>query len=175
MTDDNMKNECFVAVHAAMQAKAERISRSCLGWARETCRHVQAATGQRCIIQAGTAFWPLRPLAEDDDVSPLRYGYQWELKPPYEGHLARTALTGQLPEIHIWAALPDTGEILDFTTGHWPDACKQNIGIDWPPRHVPPLFFWGKGEDLFENAEYTADWEACKFVLALLKLIDFYR
>lgn len=39
-----------------------------------------------------------------------------------DGHAALS-----LPELHVWPGCPDTGEVIDFTAGLWPLACREAI------------------------------------------------
>lgn len=165
-----VKTEIFETVQRTMNGKDKALSRSCFGWALETCKEIERTTERRCILQAGSAYWPLCPVSEDDGVRPLRYGYEWQPLTRPAAQIAKTVLTGILPEIHVWAALPDRMEIVDFTTGLWPEAAKQNLGLEWLAPHKPPRFFWGTADDLKalgENAEYRPAWDAIKFIRAL--------
>ena len=48
-------------------------------------------------------------------------------------------IAASLPEMHVWLGCPETGEVIDFTTGFWPAACKVLLGQDWLAAE-PPAF-----------------------------------
>lgn len=158
----------YKATCAAMERRRVRIERSCLFWALEATKAIKVYTGRRAVIQAGTAFWPICPLDKDDGSRPLNYGYQWEPPESVPTAMMQTILTGYLPEIHCWAAIPDTLEIIDFTTSFQPQICKEQIGADWVDQ--PPLFLWQPANKLPERYYYEPVPEAINFCLALLRV-----
>ena len=114
----------------------------CLAFAWEGYRIIKEWPGApRTLIQAGSAGWPRIPPHLDDGVSPTHFAYEGD---PDSG-LARLAADGifrlveredgrtalSLPEMHVWLGCPDTGELLDFTTGLWPQACQAILGLPW--------------------------------------------
>jgi hypothetical protein len=115
--------------------------------------------GVRAILQAGTAGWPrIRP-EQDDGVCPTHFSYVWSPLDP----ASRIALMqGLMPEVHVWAAIPETGEIVDFTSGKFPEQARKLVGFDWPG-DLPPKYLWAR--KLPKGAYYTATMDATKFVL----------
>jgi len=124
--------------------------------------------GHRAIIQAGSCQWPRVKPAQDDGKMTTHFGYQWS---PNEV-LSQIAVASDLmPEIHIWAALPVSGQIVDFSTGLFPEQARQFLGVDWPGEQ-PPQFFWGTKEELPEDVVYKPDVQAITYVLK--KAVDRY-
>jgi hypothetical protein len=92
------------------------------------------AYGVRAVLQAGSAGWLRVPPELDDGVSPDAFSYDFTADP---GRL----MAGLLPEMHCWAAVPATGELIDVTTCFQPGQCRSIMGMDWPG--PPPLdFVW---------------------------------
>jgi hypothetical protein len=75
-------------------------------------------------------------------------------------------LSGLLPEIHVWAGIVESQELLDLSTGAWPAACQRLLGLDWPGIR-PPEFFWGK--ELPNVAHYEAKPQATIFAGRLIE------
>jgi hypothetical protein len=111
-------------------------------------------------------------------VSPTHFAYEWDP----ESEIARLFRSGivpvvrhagghvgtSLPEMHVWLGCPDTGEIIDFTTGLWPAACAATLGQEWlaPP---PPEYVWTFGARLPEGVRYAPDRDAIDTVISLLR------
>lgn len=75
---------------------------------------------------------------------------------------------GLLPEMHVWAAIPFTKEIVDMSTKFWPEQAQRLGGFDWPGT-VPPDFFWGTAAELQSTkAFYRADADAIKHTLKVI-------
>jgi hypothetical protein len=131
----------------------------------------------RTIIQAGSAQWPRIPPELDDGVSPTHFSYQWE------GDSAVTRLVragmvpivrrpdGQvatsLPEMHVWLACPESRELIDFTTGQWPTACKVLLGQEWLAAD-PPAYLWTFGTRCPSGVHYRPERDAIATVVHLL-------
>ena len=110
----------------------------CIYWAAATVATLMKQ-GIRTAIQAGTAYWPRVPRNEwvTDDCA--HFGYKWE---GASSPLDQVSISmGNLPEMHIWAAILDTRELIDMTTWSWPAACKRMLGMDWQGSK-PPNYFW---------------------------------
>jgi hypothetical protein len=73
-----------------------------------------------------------------------------------------------LPEMHVWLGCPGTGELIDFSTGLWPAACKATTGLDWPAP-APPEYVWAFGDRLPAGASYAPCREAIDLVVLLLR------
>ena len=74
-----------------------------------------------------------------------------------------------LPEIHVWLGCPDTGEIIDFTTGLWPAACRATLGMGWLAA-LPPPYFWNFGPRRPPGVNYQPARDAIDCVVELLRL-----
>jgi hypothetical protein len=110
----------------------------CLFWAGQLLLELHRL-GVRATPQAGKAYWPRLHLEHCGGPDPDEaFGFEGNLDSP----ASRAALAdGDLPEIHVWVGLPDSQELLDFSTGDWPGLCQQFLGKDWPgPK--PPRYFW---------------------------------
>ncbi len=132
----------------------------------------------RTLIQAGSAQWPRVPPELDDGVSPTHFSYQW-CPGSDVARLVRAGIfpavrrgDGQLafslPEMHVWLGCPGTGELIDFSSGLWPAACKAATGLDWlaPP---PPEYVWALGDRLPAGARYAPCRDAIDLVVLLLR------
>lgn len=141
---------------------------SCLYWAAATTK-VLRRLGQRCVIQAGSAYWPTHPAGEDPPTGVNAFGYEWDR--PSSDELALVLSLGWLPEMHCWAALPDAGEIIDCTVGLQADQCLRTQGRR--PLVPYPDYFWGDS-DACEQARfiYRADRFAIGLALHLLSGAD---
>lgn len=150
----------------------------CLDFAWEGYRIIKAWPGApRTVIQAGSAQWPRVPAELDDGECPTHFAYEWDPG----SDVARLVVAGiapvvwradghaapSLPEMHVWLGCPDTGEIIDFTTGLWPLACKATLGLDWLAL-PPPEYVWTFGNRLPEGVRYVASREAIDCVIAIL-------
>jgi hypothetical protein len=138
--------------------------KACLYWAYYTVEVIETF-GIRAIIQAGSASWPRVRPDQDDGVSSTHHSYVWEPDSPITK--ARVA-AHELPELHCWAALPNRGEIIDMTTGYWPEQCQRILGLDWPG-DKPPAYFWGTAAELPQSVMYAPDMQAIRLVLGLIK------
>lgn len=99
--------------------------------------------GIRAIIQAGTMQWPVVDVADDDGVGHTHFSYMWEPDHP----LTRARIAANLlPEMHIWAAIPDPGrpgrgELVDLTTAYLPRQAREKGGVAWRGKK-PPEYLW---------------------------------
>lgn len=130
---------------------------ACLYLAWAACEAARQAD-QKLLMLAGSAFWP-RLTPKTDDGGPQVFGFQWE-----DGQEVDPLV---VPEIHIWAGDPLTGEIVDLTAGSFPRRCRELIGQDWRAP-APPSFFWGLPSELPLWASYTATREAGQVALEML-------
>ena len=137
---------------AAMRG-AVRIEQGCLFYAVLTATAV-SKRGVRAILQAGSASWPFKAPERDDGVGPTHYSYMFEAGST--STVLRLA-NGRLPEMHCWAAIPATGELIDLTTRHLPELLPRALpGEEWSAP-VPPLLFWGRAESMPAGWRYEAD------------------
>lgn len=132
---------------------------SCLYWAN--CGGtILRNMGFRVLPQAGSMQWPILPESLDDGETPTHFTYLWSPNDP----LSAAALAlGDLPEIHVWLGLPETNEIVDFSTkflSHQAEEC----GLNWQTP-LPPDFLWTKADELPEQVHYVPNMDAIAFVL----------
>ncbi len=136
---------------------------ACLYYAHAAASILWAA-GLRPVIQAGTMQWPIVRREDDDGRTHTHYGYHWQ--PDHPASVARRA-AGGLPELHAWVALPDAGEILDFSTRDFKRLALM-AGLRWTAAD-PPDYLWCHVEELADRwTVYRADPDATVFVAALL-------
>lgn len=170
----------LAAVRAALGHSGDNDDRAalagrCLDFAWEGYRILRTWPGApRTILQAGSAQWPRVPPAMDDGTSPTHFAYQWEPNRERPGGDAvvgtrHDPLVLSLPEVHVWLGCPDTGEIIDFSTGLWPLSCELALGLPWPGP-LPPDYFWNFGSRRPAGVNYLPDRDAIDLVVALLRL-----
>ena len=141
-----------------------RPGQACLYWAHYTVE-VLKALGVLAVFQAGSASWPrLRP-DQDDGVSPTHHSYVWE---PDSVVTKARIVAGAMPELHVWAAIPEHGEIIDMTTRYWAEQCRLIQKLDWPG-DKPPTYFWGTADEMPAGVMYAPDMTAIALALHLLK------
>lgn len=174
------RDDIFRRTLAAVSAEQPHLSGNCLEFAWHGYQIIRAFAGApRTIIQAGSAQWPR--LAIDDGVSPTHFSYEWNADDPTtrlftagltplvrrtDGHMQAS-----LPEMHVWLACPESTELIDFTTGLWPEACRETIGEQWLAP-LPPEYLWTFGSRLPAGVRYIPDRDAIDLVIALLRLQD---
>lgn len=175
-----IRDDIFQRTQAAVRAEQPQLTGNCLEFAWHGYQILKAFAGApRTIIQAGTASWPR--LAVDDGVSPTHFSYEWNaldpntrlfasglipVVPRADGHVQAS-----LPEMHVWLACPESGEVIDFTTGLWPLACREMIGMEWLAP-LPPDYLWTFGSRLPTGVRYIPDRAAIDLVIAVLHLQD---
>jgi hypothetical protein len=163
MIDPAERESIFESVQAGTESfRGEDSPASALCFYR-TVLTVRAlhARGERGILQAGTAEWAIRTPDQDDGISPTHFGYVWS---PDEFDWTLLYDQGVLPEVHVWAAMPASREIIDMSSGCFPEQAKLLMGWDWHAE-LPPKFLWTS--ELPSNAVYEAHPDATAFALAL--------
>ena len=121
--------------------------------------------GYTPLIQAGSMSWPIIDPKDDDGVCCTHFSYVWgETVLSPEIHLL---VHGVLPEIHIWLAIRETGEIVDFSTNELKSQALLTAGLEWKAKD-PPKFVWCIPDHLPEWVVYRPDTDAIKFVLRML-------
>lgn len=125
----------------ASKYKGNDMTAGCLYWAKATCLRL-LEVNQRAIIQAGSAAWLRIPTEMDDGEIATHYGYWWDAE--CQSNMVQL-IKGELPEMHVWVALPDKNQIVDLTTGFQVDRCRETIGQDWIADH-PPDWLWMDAE-----------------------------
>lgn len=134
----------------------------CLHWAVAGYRQLRA-DGFQPLLQAGTALWPYVPASLDDGTSNTHYGFEWDPRSPAS---LRAVRAGNLPEMHVWLALPETRTIIDFTTWEWSTRAAGG-GISWHPDLLPPNYLWTQA--LPERVVYRPVPEACRLAMYLAR------
>jgi hypothetical protein len=125
--------------------------------------------GVRLVLQAGSAYWPRVTDKTDDGDEPNVFEYRFEEHAP--ATVARV-LAGELPEMHVWAADPETGELVDLTYGDQPAQCLELAGLTWKAPKPSP-YFWGTPDRLPKLTSYEANVAAIQVTLAfLLRVIE---
>lgn len=152
----------FRATYAGTQPEA-----ACLYWAQATVE-VLTRHFYRALIQAGSASWARVTPAQDDGVSPTHLSYVWE---PNSATTRDRIRQNLMPELHVWACLPDALEIVDLTTGFWPEQCRRALGLDWPG-DLPPDYFWGTVDEVPDGVLYKPDKLAIGWALRALDDAD---
>lgn len=128
---------------------------ACLHWTTAGIMAFHVLTRHIAIVQAGTCYWPRLPIYQiesDADKDPNhQYGFKWNGE--YTPEDIHQMMLGNLPEMHIWIALPELKEIVDFSVHGFPDHCKQYLGLDWPgPK--PPKYFWAAAGEIHHYVNY---------------------
>jgi len=110
---------------------------ACLYWNQVAMRTLMIH-GFKPLLQAGTMLWKI-----NDDLDPEAcnaFGYQWSPEEP----LSQAQLSaGLLPELHIWAGLKETNELIDFSTAYFRQIAEEEHRFKWTSPD-PPKFIWGK-------------------------------
>jgi len=119
---------------------------------------VLCARGHRAIIQAGSMHWRMRP---DSAAGSTHFGYEFDLAHPFS---KMAIASGTIPEVHIWAALPDYGIMIDFSTAWLRLIAERDHGFTWEAED-PPLYVWGRPP---AAAVYRPTIEAIRFVLGFM-------
>jgi len=70
---------------------------------------------------------------------------------------------GMLPEIHVWVGLPDSNQLLDFSTKLLPDQAALE-GLKWKTA-IPPDFLWCGPSQLPDGVIYKPNIDAIGFIL----------
>ena len=161
---DTEKGKLVAEIKERVKQEAKHLENSigaCLQYAHHTADVINEY-GIRALIQGGTMCWPRVTPEQDDGVSSTHFSYVWEP----DSKTSRFALAfGALPEIHVWVGIPETNEIVDLTTGKFPEACPVLLGEPWlGPR--PPDYLWQKGCP--ERVVYEANQEATLYALLMI-------
>lgn len=129
---------------------------ACLYWTRAAALALQDSNLRFCV-QAGDLLWPIVKPEDDDGRTATHFGYEWTPHDPF----SRDALNrGLLPEMHVWLGLPDTQEIIDFSTGNLREICESRHRLPWQTE-APPRYVWGQPP---EGVCYRPRLEAVQFI-----------
>ena len=169
--NSTLKSSIFALTRRRMDREYEGdMEAACLYWAMTGVQEIQRA-GHDAILQAGTLSWPRVNPWEDDGKLATHFSYVWEPDSPMTA--ARFAV-GDLPEMHVWIALPERNEFVDFTTSFLPQMCMRMTGMEWTAPH-PPLFLWAKVDQLPEGVVYAPDMKAIALALECVKVVKAER
>lgn len=135
----------------------------CLHWTHCTCC-VLRLCGYRAILQAGSMNWPINRNAPPPAAT--HFSYEWE---PNDFDSAFRIAQGALPEVHVWTALPDREEIVDFSTGFFKEVASERHNLQWEDAD-PPAFLWCNARALPEGVRYRPNIDAIKFVCEFLNI-----
>lgn len=133
---------------------------SCLYWGQVTMKVLQQA-GLRPVLQAGSMQWKMVPPELDDGINPTHFSFLWS---PGSPESRASVAAGHLPEMHVWVGLPDSGELVDFSTGAFRKLAQERFGLRWLSPD-PPVFLWGTPP---EGTIYTPHKDAIEFTLKTL-------
>jgi len=149
-------------VAAAREIYAQRYGeidaeKGCLYWASAFDR-AASGLGLQSLIQAGSVQFQFR---DDDGISVTHFSYMFDT-----GAAMTRIAQGLPPEIHVWNALRDTGEIIDLTTGFQAAQARRLIGETWDAKYALPDYYWGKPSD--DRMIYTPHATATLYALQKL-------
>mgnify|MGYP001562720860 CR=1 FL=1 len=111
-------------------------SGSCLYW-MQVGLIVLTKHGFNAVPQAGSMNWPILADKDDDGIVATHFTYEWS---PWRDESRVAMLHGYLPEIHCWIGLPDTQELVDFSTKHFHAAAMRET-LKWTAP-LPPDYLW---------------------------------
>lgn len=122
-------------------------------------------TETRILVSAGSFSFPRINLALDDGFIDTHFSYMWNAKDP---RTIDAISRNEMPEMHIWLAMPDRGEIFDITTCYLRSNCEIITGNKWLAPN-PPDFIWCRLEDLPPGVVYKPDPTAVQYVIKMIK------
>jgi len=135
---------------------------ACLYWMQLTLIALRRL-GLRALPQAGTMHWRFVPPEMDDGKCAMWFGYEWSP----ENDLSKFAIQhGLVPEIHCWIGLPDTNEIVDFSTRYVQEQAERE-GYRWLAP-VPPDYIWCQADQLPDGVFYKPEIDAINFTLRFI-------
>ena len=81
--------------------------------------------------------WKMVPPELDDGINPTHFSFLWS---PGSPESRASVAAGHLPEMHVWVGLPDSGELVDFSTGAFRKLAQERFGLRWlslDPLRIP--------------------------------------
>lgn len=160
----------------------DNLNLACLTYA-QACLEAFLRLRIPAVIQAGSASYQRvsDERMEDESEQHTHFSYVWENQMDnvqlamYAEYLLAQTRGGrdsfQLPEIHVWIAIPMTHEIIDVTTRYVPENCEKLTGLPFDGPPVPDFFWWCPDDGpLPTNMVYQPDAQACMFAMRLLGL-----
>jgi hypothetical protein len=159
------QNDIVAEIRRRMESfDHDLVSRACLYWAKHTV-DVLNEQKHRAVIQAGSMSWRMVSESIDDGVMATHFTYEFNTD-----EALRHIQAGRFPEIHCWAALPDSTTIIDVTTRY---LIRNAAESGYPWRHtIPPDYLWCQPETIPAEAVYRPDVKAIAYALHCLKRIE---
>lgn len=144
------------------------INRACVFLTKIGMEVIAKELPYRALVQAGSMNWEIVPPEKDDGKILTHFGFEWS---PYNAISQAAMAQGLLPEMHVWIALPELQEIIDFATAGFPEFVTDELHLDWmsPP---PPAFLWTKKEGMPRGCYYTPNLEATR--LAMIRIAQLH-
>lgn len=136
---------------------------SCLYWMQ--CGMIELQLfGIRSLPMAGSASFEFQP----DDGKMSHFSFIWNGDPNAEMRRSVVPTAGAipLPEMHCWIYLPDSGEVVDFSTGYIPTLAKA-MGFEWKAT-LPPPYIWARPESISPRTIYTPEVDAIKLAVKMI-------
>lgn len=132
--------------------------------------------GERAQIQAGSALWQFREIAEPE---PDTFGYEWDRTSPLALAAVERAIAGRppelMPEMHCWVAVERPRSewwIIDPSAGQFPAMCERVLGLAWEVER-PPVCLWAPVQHLPKRCRrMAADGEAIALAIGMLSAQD---
>lgn len=143
-------------------------SGACLYWADSTVK-ILRKYGYNAQLQAGSLQWSCRNNNWiDDGVSHTHFSYMWDKNVARQFLRNGLLSVGILPEMHCWAGIIDTNEIVDLSTRHLIQQYEKTMREEWQAP-TPPLYLWADKDTILDGVRYIPDVEAIYFALMVLK------
>lgn len=168
MIDDATKQEIYEAARATfIEWYGEELMTSkqgcCLYWNQVAMREL-AMRGYTPLLMAGTMLWRIVPKEQDDGITATHFGFEWSPTHPFSVAMINQGL---LPEVHIWCAVKETYDLVDFSTGDLPEVGAKH-GHVWRTERPPRYLFGAPPEDASYNANVPATRYIWRFILEKL-------
>jgi len=93
--------------------------------------------------------------------------YMWDINVAKQFLKNGIVSLGILPEIHCWAGIIDTNEIVDLSTRHLVQQYEKTMRETWQAP-APPLYIWVNSDTIPDGVRYIPDMEAIHFALMTL-------
>jgi len=140
----------------------------CLYWMMVGIRTIRCNTGLKAIPQAGSVSWPIVTPELDDGVCATHFSMMWNT-PREEAIFVGAARVPEtsvaLPEMHCWIGIPETNEIVDFSTLYLPRIADK-CGFPWRAP-LPPRYLWTRTRRLPRDVFYEPNAQATQLAIRL--------
>lgn len=119
---------------------------ACLHWTKSTVEVLSAELDDRVILQAGTAMFRRIPPHLDDGVVSTHFSYVWSA----DSLLSKSMIMmNAMPEMHVWAAMPDKEIVIDMTCGLQKEQAALR-SMEWLDDTTPDVI-WGNPKEVFKD------------------------